>query len=155
MNVIRNFSRVRSISNSFVVGEERLDRLERAGKQVLPDLPDVRVLDDQVAADGHEPRVLGELGLDVRLRVVGVQDHQRPLPLGARTDLGDDVGVGRGAAAEIRDPRVCRVVVPRRLDVDRDDLACTEQVAERGEEERAAAAVRAGLDHELGPGLDQ
>ena len=34
--------------------EEGLDRLERAGEQVLADLPDVRVLDDHVAADRHE-----------------------------------------------------------------------------------------------------
>ena len=64
-------------------GEERLDRLERPGQQVLADLPDVRVLDDQVAADGDERRVLGELGLDVRLRVVRVEDDERRLPFGA------------------------------------------------------------------------
>ena len=117
--------------------EKRLDRLERAGEEILPDLSDVRVLDDHVAADGHEARVLGQLGLDVRLRVVGVQDHERALPLRARTDIGHDVRVDRGAAAEVGDPRMRRVVVADRLDVDRDDLSRTEQVADRGEEERA------------------
>ena len=47
--------------------EECLDCLERAGEKILADLADVRVLDDHVAADRHEPGVLGELGLDVCL----------------------------------------------------------------------------------------
>ena len=134
MKVIRNFSRERSISNSSVVARKRLDRLERAREQVLADLPDVGVLDDHVAADGDERRVVRELGLDVPLRVVGVEDHERPLSLCAGPDLGEDVGVGRGAAAEVGDPRMVRVVLAHLLDVDRDDLSFAKEVAYRGEE---------------------
>ena len=47
-----------------------------------------------------------------------------------------------------------RVVVAHRLDVDRDDLALAEQVADRGEERGAPTAVRARLDDELRPRLD-
>ena len=70
-------------------------------------------------------------------------------PSARAANLGDDVGVGRRAAAEVRDPRMRRVVVAHLLDVDRDDLPRPEQVADRREEERAAAAVRARLDDEL------
>ena len=45
------------------------------------------------------------------------------------------------------------IVVSQRLDVDRDDLTRAEQVAYRGEEERASAAVRPGLDDQLGSRL--
>ena len=53
---------------------------------------DVRVLDDEVAADRHERRVGLELGLDVRLRVVRVEDHERAATLGAAAHVGDDLG---------------------------------------------------------------
>ena len=69
-------------------------------------------------------------------------------------NLRDDVGIGRGAAAEVRDARMLRVVLAQRLDVDRDDLAPIEQVAHRREEERAPPAVRPGLDDQLGSRLD-
>ena len=69
-------------------------------------------------------------------------------------NLCNDVGIGRGAAAEVRDARMLRVVVSQRLDVDRDDLTRAEQVAHRREEERASAAVRPGLDDQLGSRLD-
>ena len=47
-----------------------------------------------------------------------------------------------------------RVVLTQRLDVERDDLPGPEQLADRGEVESAPAAVRAGLDDELGLRLD-
>ena len=71
----------------------------------------------------------------------------------ARANLVDDAGIGRGSAAEIRDARMLRVVVAQRLDVDRDDLAAAEQVAQRRKEERTAPAIRPGLDDQLGSRL--
>ena len=47
-----------------------------------------------------------------------------------------------------------RVVVPHRLDIDRDDLSLAEKIAHRGEERGAPAAVRPGLDHEVGLRLE-
>ncbi len=151
---MRNFSRSRSITNSSVCARKRLDRLERARHEVLANLPDVRVLDDQVAADRNERRVRLELGLDVRLRVIGVEDDEdRPIPC-ASTHLVDDVRIGGRAPAEVGDPRMRRIVLALGLDVDRHDLASPDEVAERREEERAAAAIRPGLDDELRPRLD-
>ena len=47
-----------------------------------------------------------------------------------------------------------RIVRALGHDVDRHDLAATHKVAERGEEQRAAAAIRAGLDDEFGLRLE-
>ena len=151
---MRNFSRSRSISNSLRSREERLDRLQRPGHQVLTDLADVRVLDDHVAADRDDRPVRLELGLDVRLRVVGVEDDERLASAGTTAHLVEDVRVGRRASSEIRDPRVPGVVVPQRLDVDRDHLAAPDEVADRRQVERASPAVRARLDDDVGPRLE-
>ena len=88
------------------------------------------------------------------LRMVRVEDHERPPPFRPGTNVGDDVGVGRRPSAQVRDPRVLGVVLTQRLDVERDDLPGPEQLADRGEVESAPAAVRAGLDDELGSRLD-
>ena len=74
-------------------------------------------------------------------------------PCARRAHLREHLGIGRGAAREVGDARMLRIVVPHRLDVDRDDLALAEEVADRGEVERAAAAPRARLDDELRPRL--
>ena len=86
--------------------QERLDRLERSGHEVLANPPDVRVLDDHVAADGHERRVGGELLLDMALRVVRVEDDEDRPAGGAFAHLPDHCGIRRRAAGEVRDPRM-------------------------------------------------
>ena len=86
--------------------------------------------------------------------MIRVEHDERPLSFRATADLGDELGIGRRPAAKVGDPRVRRVVVPRRLDVDGDDLTDTEQVADRSEVERAPTAIRSGLDDQLGSRLD-
>ena len=60
------------------LGQERLDGLHRPGPVLREHrMPvDVRVLDDEVAARGHEAAVQPQLVEDVVARMVGVEDHE-------------------------------------------------------------------------------